>query len=154
MAAEGMTSAEERERIVNAVDRSILNHVACRAATVGADAAEAALDAVLDNIDALAALLDPAEMLAAWERAGRGGAPGPDPTGGGGDMSTCPIIVCSMGGDHLFESCPHFQREAARFGENARSCTCEGRACNPLAETVCGWCRRVWKARYPKEEKR
>ena len=60
---------------------------------------------------------------------------------------TCPIIVCTHGGDHLYETCPNFQREAARHGENAMSCNCEGRVCNPLDDSVCGWCRRVWKAR-------
>lgn len=29
-----------------------------------------AIEAILETVDALAALLDPAEMLAAWERAG------------------------------------------------------------------------------------
>ena len=59
---------------------------------------------------------------------------------------SCPLIVCSLGHDHLYESCPHFQREAAACGENAITCTIPG--CDPLAETVCGWCRRVWKARH------
>lgn len=56
----------------------------------------------------------------------------------------CPLIV-TMGRDHLVESCPHYRldvRDGGGFSE-----PCAVRSCDPLAETVCGWCKRVWAAR-------
>ncbi len=61
-------------------------------------------------------------------------------------MTTCPLIVCSNGRDHLYETCPHFQRDRQHGAYTQWGCTCKYR-CDPLDETVCGWCRRVWKAR-------
>ncbi len=66
-----------------------------------------------------------------------------------GLQARCPIIVCAEGGDHLYETCPHLQREAVRREESTMGCTCSG-SCDPLDETVCGWCRRVWAARHGK----
>jgi hypothetical protein len=60
----------------------------------------------------------------------------------------CPIIVCAEGGDHLYETCPHARRESVRFGARAVACVCSSKDCDPLDETVCGWCRRVWRSRH------
>ncbi len=53
MATEGMTPEEARERLAFRCTFSD------------------AVDQILDSHDLLAAVLDPAEMLAAWQRAGR-----------------------------------------------------------------------------------
>jgi hypothetical protein len=60
------------------------------------------------------------------------------------DDVSCPIIVLPAGTDHLYEACPGFQRGIDR----PRALPCVTRGCDPLDETVCGWCRRVWKARH------
>jgi len=62
-------------------------------------------------------------------------------------VTTCPLIVCFMGRDHLYERCPHFQRDARLGGSKRWDCTCHP-PCDPLDESVCGWCRRVWRARH------
>ena len=58
----------------------------------------------------------------------------------------CPILVLTDGGDHLYETCPALRRSLARWGGKARRC--DNPTCDPLDCTVCGWCRRVWKARH------
>jgi len=62
-------------------------------------------------------------------------------------VTTCPIIVCPMGADHLYETCPHCQRDTQLGGSKQLECGCNY-PCDPLDESVCGWCRRVWKARH------
>jgi len=58
-------------------------------------------------------------------------------------VSACPILVCTNG-DHLYETCPAVRRNCDR------PIPCVAAGCDPLAPTVCGWCRRVWRARQVK----
>ena len=58
---------------------------------------------------------------------------------------TCSLLVCWQGADHLYRECPHYRRLAGPDESEAMLCRYDG--CDPLDETVCGWCRRVWEAR-------
>jgi len=60
---------------------------------------------------------------------------------------TCPIIVVPDGIDHLYRECPRFRRESIGNEPKQLDCSCRDR-CDPLDDTVCNWCRRVWRARH------
>lgn len=61
-------------------------------------------------------------------------------------MTACALLVCWLGADHLYRECPHYRRQAGPDERDALACNFLG--CDPLDETVCGWCRRVWEARH------
>jgi hypothetical protein len=64
------------------------------------------------------------------------------------EAACCVIVLPGGAGDHLYTTCPAFRRHSARPG--ALRCIAPG--CDPLDPTVCGWCRRVWKARHRIQE--
>lgn len=52
---------------------------------------------------------------------------------------TVPFFAAWFGLDHLYETCPGYQRTPFKgpgVGE-----------INPLGDYVCGWCRRKWKGK-------
>jgi hypothetical protein len=52
-------------------------------------------------------------------------------------------------GDHLYATCPALRKTAIKFSDEGEPVQGGGDIGDPYDYSVCGWCRRVHRARHP-----